>query len=60
MERALRLAKDAVAASDFFDFSINAIFDHLFGWEFSKKESKPNGGILGHLKAWTGTVELTE
>src|SRR5882672_5898384 len=60
MERALRLAKDPVAASDFFDFSIKAIFEHLFGWNFTNKESKPNGWILGHLKAWTGTVELTE
>ena len=24
------------------------------------RDCKPNGGILGHLKAWTGTVELTE
>jgi len=60
MERALRLAKDPLAASDFFDFSINTNFKHLFGWDFTKKESKFNGGILGNLKAWTGTVELTE
>ncbi len=60
MERSLRLAKDPVAASDFFEFSIHAIFDHLFAWDFIKCESKPRGGILGHLKAWTGTVELTE
>jgi len=60
IERALRLAKDPVAACDFFDFSIKDIFEHLFGWDFIKKDCKPNGGILGHLKAWIGTVELTE
>ena len=60
MERSLRLAKDPVAASDFFEFSIRAIFEHLFAWDFTKCQSKPTGGILGHLKAWTGTVELTE
>jgi len=56
MERALRLAKDPVAASNSFDFSINMIFKHLFGWDFTKKESKFNGGILGNLNAWTGTI----
>src|SRR5882672_7541057 len=44
MERALRLAKYPVAASDFFKFSIKAIFEHLFGWDFIKKDSKLNGG----------------
>jgi len=59
-ERALRLAKDPVAAADFFDFSIKCIFKHLFGWDYSKKESSPEGGILGHLRAFYGTAELTE
>ena len=59
-ERALRLAKDPVAAADFFDFSIQCIFEFLFGWDYSKKKSKPEGGILGHLRAFYGTAELTE
>jgi len=60
IERALHLAQDPVAARNFFEFTIHAIFDHLFGWYFNRRDCKPNGGILGHLKAWTGTVELTE
>jgi Helitron helicase-like domain at N-terminus len=59
-ERALRLAKDPVAATDFFDFSIKCIFKFLFGWDYSKKKSTPEGGILGHLRAFYGTAELTE
>jgi len=45
---------------NFFEFSIHAIFEHLFGWAFDRRDCKPNGGILGHLKTWSGTVELTE
>jgi len=40
---ALWVAKDPVAA-DFFKISIHADFDHLFGWDFNKKDC--NGGIL--------------
>ena len=39
MERALRVAKAPVAASDFFEFSIYTIFNHLFGWNFDKHET---------------------
>ena len=35
-ERALRLAKDPVAAADFFDFSIKCLFAFCFGWDFVK------------------------
>jgi Helitron helicase-like domain at N-terminus len=35
-ERAIRLAKDPVAAADFFDFSIRCIFKYLFGWDYDK------------------------
>ena len=59
-ERALRLAKDPVAAADFFDFSIKCIFKYLFGWDYEKKCSTSEGGILGHLRAFYGTAELTE
>jgi len=44
----------------FFEFSVHTIFDHLFGWDFVERDCKNNGGILGPLKAWMGTVELTE
>jgi len=59
-ERAIRLANDPVAAADFFHFSIMCIFDFLFGWDYEKKCSKKEGGILGHLRAYYGVPELTE
>lgn len=59
-ERALRLAKDPVAAADFFHFSITAIFSCLFGWDYAKSCSKPSGGILGKLRAFYGTSETTD
>ena len=59
-ERALRLAKDPVAAADFFDFCITCIFKYLFSWDYKRKCSTPEGGILGHLHAFYGTGELTD
>jgi hypothetical protein len=59
-EWAVRLANDPVAAADFFDFSIKCIFEFLFGWDYQKKCFKPEGGILGHLRAFYGVAELTE
>ena len=60
-DRALRLAKDPVAATDFFQFCIEAIFQDLFGWDYhKKKKSSEYGGILGKLCAFFGTAELTE
>ena len=32
--RAVRLAKDPVAAADFFDMSIRMLFSELLGWDF--------------------------
>ncbi|PBK66565.1 hypothetical protein ARMSODRAFT_890270, partial [Armillaria solidipes] len=57
VRRALRLAADPVAALDFFNFSCKAMMRFLFGWDFAKKWSSPDGGILGHLKAFYGTTE---
>ena len=59
-EHAIRLSHDPVAASDFFEFCIEMIFTHLFGWSYKKHDSTTEGGILGHLQAWVGTTELTE
>jgi hypothetical protein len=59
-EQAVRLANDPVAAADFFDFSIKCIFEFLFGWDYQKKCSKPECGILGHLSVFYGVAELTE
>ena len=36
---ALRLAKDPVATSDFFQFCVEAIFQDLFGWDYPKKKN---------------------
>jgi Helitron helicase-like domain at N-terminus len=59
-ERAIRLAHDPVAASDFFEFSIHTIFQHLYGWDYKSHDTSISGGVLGHLQAWSGTSELTE
>ncbi len=59
-ERAERLARDPVAASDFFDFSIRCIFEDLFGWNYAESKSSEEGGILGKLDAFYGTTEFTE
>ncbi|KAJ7054738.1 hypothetical protein C8F01DRAFT_995256, partial [Mycena amicta] len=53
-ERAIRLARDPVAAADFYTFSIRCILQYLFGWDFTNRQSHPQGGLLGHIKAWYG------
>ncbi|THU92746.1 hypothetical protein K435DRAFT_581494, partial [Dendrothele bispora CBS 962.96] len=55
--RARRVASDPVAASDFFEFSYKLLFSTLFAWDFEKQRSKPEGGILGHIRAFYGTSE---
>ena len=59
-ERALRLAKDPVAAADFFQFCVTCVFEYLFGWDYVAGKSSDRGGILGHLRAFYGTCEFTE
>lgn len=59
-ERAQRLAKDPVAAADFFEFCVTCLFEHLFGWDYKTKQSSVDGGILGHLRSFYGTSEFTE
>lgn len=58
-ERARRLAHDPVAAADYFDFCFTRIFEDLFAWDFLSHRSKPEGGILGHLTCFAGTIEVT-
>ncbi|KAH7916127.1 hypothetical protein BJ138DRAFT_1132151 [Hygrophoropsis aurantiaca] len=55
-ERSLRLARDPVAAADFFDFSVSCIFKYLLGWDYKKRESSLEGGILGHVRAFYGST----
>ncbi|KAE9392547.1 hypothetical protein BT96DRAFT_959311 [Gymnopus androsaceus JB14] len=57
-ECAYRVAKDPVAAADFFKFMIETIFRNLFGWNYKKGQSNENGGIFGHLRANSGTKQL--
>ncbi|KAJ3920277.1 hypothetical protein C8J55DRAFT_440622, partial [Lentinula edodes] len=56
-ERACRVAKDPVAAADFFDFMYHTVFEHLFGWDFKAGKSTVDGGIFGHLRAFFGCAE---
>ncbi|KAE9395280.1 hypothetical protein BT96DRAFT_1044716, partial [Gymnopus androsaceus JB14] len=48
------IAKDPVAAADFFEFMRICMFSDLFGWDFNKSKSKDQGGILGKLRAHYG------
>lgn len=57
-ERASRLARDPVAAADFFQFCFERIFSDLFGWDFQLRRSKPDGGLLGHVVCFGGTPEV--
>jgi hypothetical protein len=59
-EHALRLAQDPVAAADFFKFSFKSLFRHLLGWDFEARCSTAGGGILGFIRTFYGTSELTE
>ncbi|THU90071.1 hypothetical protein K435DRAFT_821225 [Dendrothele bispora CBS 962.96] len=44
----------------FFEFSFKAAFQYLLGWDFKTGKSTECGGIFGKLRAFYGTVELTE
>jgi len=59
-ERALRLARDPVAAAEFFQFSFECLFRFLLGWDFTLGRSDDNGGILGRIRSFYGTTEFTE
>ena len=60
VSRALRVAKDPVAAADFFDFMIRCFFKYLIGWDYDSEKSLPEGGIFGIVNAFCGTSEYTE
>ncbi|KAG1781405.1 hypothetical protein EV702DRAFT_962882, partial [Suillus placidus] len=51
-ERALRLAKDPVAAANFYEFSFRALFRFLLGWDFDSHRSVAAGGIFGFIRAF--------
>ncbi|KAF6746382.1 hypothetical protein DFP72DRAFT_823179, partial [Ephemerocybe angulata] len=56
-ERVRRLAHDPVAAADFYDFAVKALFEHLLGWDFLKQESTERGGIFGRIRAFYAATE---
>ncbi|KIM55823.1 hypothetical protein SCLCIDRAFT_45525, partial [Scleroderma citrinum Foug A] len=56
-ERAICLAHDPVAATDFYRFSFKCCFQYLLGWDFKKSKSTEEGGVLGHLRAFYGSSE---
>ncbi|KAG2738319.1 hypothetical protein P692DRAFT_201731407, partial [Suillus brevipes Sb2] len=56
-ERAIRLARDPVAAADFYEFSFRCCFEYLLGWNFKTRSSYPSGGLFGHLRAFYGSSE---
>ncbi|KIJ25886.1 hypothetical protein M422DRAFT_192912, partial [Sphaerobolus stellatus SS14] len=56
-ERARRLARDPVAAADFFQFSIDMFLEHLLGWNSKLRKSSEKGGLFGHIRAYYGTTE---
>ncbi|KAF8317920.1 hypothetical protein DL93DRAFT_2055061, partial [Clavulina sp. PMI_390] len=55
--RGQRLASDPVTGSDFFSFSLDCLFRDLLGWDKSKGQSTPQGGIFGKMRAYYGTAE---
>ena len=59
-EQSIRVAKDLVATADFFKFVVERFFTDLLGWDFHTQSSTDEGGILGHIECFTGTLEFTE
>lgn len=56
----IRLAEDPVVALDFFNHSIQCIMECLFGWDFERRWPTEEGGMLGHIRSFYGTCEVTE
>jgi hypothetical protein len=60
MECGKRVASDLVTGADFFSFSLECFFCDLLGWDASKQQSTPTGGILGKIRAYYGVAEFTD
>ncbi|KAK4702713.1 hypothetical protein P7C70_g3507, partial [Phenoliferia sp. Uapishka_3] len=59
-DRARAMAKDPVAAADFYDFMVEAVFKYLLGWDKTSRTSNNEGGLFGKLRAYYGASEYTE
>ncbi|KAK0556101.1 hypothetical protein OC844_005946, partial [Tilletia horrida] len=57
--RAVRVADDPVAASDYFHFHLHAVFRYLLGWDFKTQRSSDEGGLFGPLAAFYVVKEHT-
>ena len=58
-EQAKRLAEDPVAGAKFFQFCVEAFFEHLLGYDLEHRKSSEAGGIFGKVQAFVGSSECT-
>ncbi|KAE8229484.1 hypothetical protein CF326_g5548 [Tilletia indica] len=58
-ERAIRVADDPVAGSDYFHFHLSALLQYLLGWDIRKKESLQHGGLFGRMAGFFLVKEHT-
>ncbi len=56
-ERAVAIARDPYAASQFFHFLISCVLEHLFGISVTPFMVKAKAGIFGQCAAYIGAVE---
>ncbi|CAF1433125.1 unnamed protein product, partial [Adineta steineri] len=56
-ERAAIVARHPVAIARFFNKLISTVLSTLVGYNINKHESHPDGGVLGKIDAYYGTVE---
>ncbi|CAF4059700.1 unnamed protein product [Rotaria sordida] len=56
-ERAAIVARHPVAIALFFNRLISTVLSTLVGYNINKYESHPDGGILGKIDAYYGTIE---
>ncbi|KAE8251867.1 hypothetical protein A4X13_0g3812 [Tilletia indica] len=58
-DRAVRVADDPVAGSDYFHFHLAALFRFLLGWDMRKGRSTATGGLLGRMAGYYLVKEHT-
>ncbi|KAE8232547.1 hypothetical protein CF326_g2420 [Tilletia indica] len=58
-ERAIRVADDPVAGSDYFHFHLSALLQYLLGWDIRNKRSFQDGGLFGKMAGFYLVKEHT-
>ncbi|KAE8250834.1 hypothetical protein A4X13_0g4339 [Tilletia indica] len=58
-ERAIRVADDPVAGSDYFHFHLSALLQYLLGWDIRQKRSLEHGGLFGRMAGFFLVKEHT-